>query len=67
MNWGFRKDAEVVSKIADRAMKEGSTPLSEGECDATIRWAEEYKRRSDEKKKKEASKLRIIKDADKTD
>ena len=66
MNWGFRKDAEVVSNIVDRAMREGSAPVSEDEGEAVIRWAIEYKKRFDEKKDKEKameqSKLRIVDD-----
>ena len=48
----FRKDAETVGLIAQRAMdaEDKTTLLSEKECDAVERWALEYKRRVEEAK-----------------
>lgn len=52
----YRKDADTVSQVSSRAMvahimgHRGPAPtLSEDECGATKRWAEEYTRRVREK------------------
>jgi hypothetical protein len=42
LSWFRRSDAEVVSNIASRAVRDGSTTMTEDECGSVKRWVEDY-------------------------